>query len=306
MPFQAFDHIIFLPAMKLFSAAISLVLLALSSLAFGQDTLLFINGKEVPAMGIRTDTEQDRLLFFPLRSKSKVIDTAKWQVVEGFGLLDKDQVIQGELISANDSLVRFQAKGQENIQNYPTGQVLAAWDTGLALQGAKHQRGHIHFPKGAGGQPYLQKAKREKDVWIFRVFSYYQGPEETVIYRQDTASRDFFLSEAEARAYIFGRRSARRHYESAFSYIGGGIAGGSAAALNYFWAPGPALLFLVVNTSIPVKKIKTGPEDAPFKDDPLFVDGYKVQASKRKLRNGLIVAVPAVVGGILVRYFFIQ
>jgi hypothetical protein len=320
VPFQAFDYIILLPVMKLFTATIYFALLALSSMAFGQDTLLFINGKEVPAMGIRTDTEQVRLHFTPLKSSKKPIKLyqkkrkkqeapkleKKWFIVDGFGIIDPKDVIPGTLVSANETSVEFKQEGQNEVKTYPLEQVLAAWEDGIVLNGAKHKKGFVDYPYGRDGQPYFQKAKREKDVWIFRVFSHYQGPEETVIYRQDTASRDFFLSEAEARAYIFGRRSARRHYESVFSYIGGGIAGGSAAALNYFWAPGPAILFLVVNTSIPVKNIKTGPEDAPFKDDPLFVDGYKVQASKRKLRNGLIVAVPAVIGGVLVRYFFIQ
>ncbi len=317
MPFQAFNHIIYLPAMKLLAAAVYLVLLAMSSPAFGQDTLLFINGKEVPAMGVRIDTEQDRLHYTPLKSKKKPVKLfkkkknggtleKKWVAVDGFGLIEPKAVITGTLVSANETTVEFKQDGQDEAKTYPLEQVLAAWPNGMVLNGAKHKKGFVDYPNGEDGKPYFQKAKREKDVWIFRVFSYYQGPEETVIYRQDTASRDFFLTEAEARAYIFGRRSARRHYESVLSYIGGGVAGGSAAALNYFWAPGPAILFLVVNTSIPVKKLKTGPEDVSFKDDPLFVEGYKVQASKRKLRNGLIVAVPAVIGGVLIRYFFIQ
>lgn len=202
----------------------------------------------------------------------------------------------------------------------------------LRMNGRETKADFIEF-KPSSGVIYYQKTAGKgpiKALPAYSVFSFSDAQGEHVVYRQDTTLQNFELSEAEARAFVFGRRSARRHYESVYSYIGGGVFGSASLALNYFWAPGPALLFMVGQAYMPPaaeKVLNYGPgamfgpvpadslppgihsigtEDLPFIQDPLFQEGYRLQAGKRKLRNALITALPSLAAGMVVRYYFIQ
>jgi hypothetical protein len=202
----------------------------------------------------------------------------------------------------------------------------------LRMNGREIQAGFLEFKPAAGVLYYQKKVGKGpiKAISANSVFSFSSASGEQVVYRQDTTLRDFGLSEAEARAFVYGRRSARRHYESVYSYIGGGLFGSASFLLNYFWAPGPALLFMVGQAYLPPKAERVlehgpgnlfgpysadtlppgiqaiGPDDLPFVNDTLFQEGYRLQAGKRKLRNALITAVPAIATGMVVRYYFIQ
>jgi len=202
----------------------------------------------------------------------------------------------------------------------------------LRMNGREIKADFIEFKPSAGVIYYQKTAGKGKIKAIpaYSTFSFSDAQGEHVIYRQDTTLQNFELSEAEARAFVFGRRSARRHYESVYSYIGGGLFGSASLALNYFWAPAPALLFMVGQAYLPPgaeKVLEYGPgtmfgpvpsdslppgiqaigtEDMPFVQDPLFQEGYRLQAGKRKLRNALITALPSLAAGMVVRYYFIQ
>lgn len=202
----------------------------------------------------------------------------------------------------------------------------------LRMNGREIQAGFLEFKPSAGVLYYQKKSGKGpiKAIPAYSVFSFTDSKGEQVVYRQDTTLRGYELSEAETRAFVYGRRSARRHYESVYSYIGGGLFGSASLLLNYFWAPGPALLFMVGQAYMPPKAERVlehgpgnmfgpysadtlppgiqaiGPEDAAFVNDTLFQEGYRLQAGKRKLRNALITAVPAIATGMVVRYYFIQ
>jgi hypothetical protein len=62
----------------------------------------------------------------------------------------------------------------------------------------------------------------------------------------------------------------------------------------------------VPSDSLPPGIQAIGTEDMPFVQDPLFQEGYRLQAGKRKLRNALIMALPSLAAGMVVRYYFIQ
>jgi len=202
----------------------------------------------------------------------------------------------------------------------------------LRMNGREIQVGNLEF-KPQSGLLYFQKKSGKGPIKAMPanlVFSFTDPKGEQVIYRQDTLLPGFELNETQMRAFVYGRRSARRHYESVYSYIGGGLFGSASLLLNYFWAPGPALLFMVGQAYMPPKADRVlehgpgnlfgpypsdtlppgiqaiGPEDMPFVNDSLFQEGYRLQAGKRKLRNALITAVPAIATGMVVRYYFIQ
>jgi|GEM_PF-5814411 len=127
---------------------------------------------------------------------------------------------------------------------------------------------------------------------------------ETVIYRQDTMVRRYELTEDEMRAWVMGRRSARKNFHSPLSTVGAmftGVAGG--VGLNYFFSYAPAVVFTAVNGAIKPKVKHTGPEDQPFMENEFFIEGYRMQAAKIKLKNSVIGGVPGVVGGVLINYF---
>lgn len=211
-------------------------------------------------------------------------------------------------------------------------QFLQAQGQILRMNGREIQAEFIEFKPAAGVLYYQKKTGKGpiKALSAYSIFSFTDSKGEQVVYRQDTTLRGFELSEAEIRAFVYGRRSARRHYESVYSYIGGGLFGSASLLLNYFWAPGPALLFMVGQAYMPPKAERVlehgpgnmfgpyaadtlppgiqaiGPEDAPFVNDALFQEGYRLQAGKRKFRNALMTAVPAIAAGMVVRYYFIQ
>jgi hypothetical protein len=202
----------------------------------------------------------------------------------------------------------------------------------LRMNGREIQAGFLEFKPSTGVIYYQKKAGKGpiKAIPAYSVFSFTDSNGESVLYRQDSTLRNFELTEKEARAFVYGRRSARKNYESVYSYIGGGLFGSASLVLNYFWAPGPALLFMVGQAYMPPKAERVlehgpgnmfgpyaadtlppgiqaiSPTDTPFVNDPLFQEGYRLQAGKRKLRNALMTAVPAIAAGMVVRYYFIQ
>jgi hypothetical protein len=103
-----------------------------------------------------------------------------------------------------------------------------------------------------------------------------------------------------------GRRSARKYYQSLLSTLGGVFFGFGGGMLNLFVSPLPATIFTAVNGAIRPKIGKTGREDIPYLNEEFFIEGYRMQAVKKKLFNSLMGAVPALIGGIMINYFLIK
>jgi hypothetical protein len=120
-----------------------------------------------------------------------------------------------------------------------------------------------------------------------------RGPAgESVIYVQDTTVRAFYLATEDARAYAYGKRSARKYYREPWSFVGGALSGIGGGFLDYFYAALPPLVFTAINGAIRPKVKQTGPEDQPYLTNEYFVEGYRSQAAKIKIRNSVITALP--------------
>lgn len=125
---------------------------------------------------------------------------------------------------------------------------------------------------------------------------------EKVLYAQDSLHKKFELNPHEMRAYVFGRRSARKNFISPWSTMGG-IAVGipSGIALNFFYAAVPSLVYCAVNGSIRPKVGLTSPEDKEYLTDEFFIDGYRNQARLLKVKNSVIASLPSLGVGMAIR-----
>lgn len=129
---------------------------------------------------------------------------------------------------------------------------------------------------------------------------------EEIIYKQDTLYRKFVLPVSDMQAWVMGRRSARKNFHSEWSTWGGvvtGLAGG--LSLNYFFSYIPAVVYTATNGAIKPKAKHFGPEDAPYQNNEYFIEGYRMQAAKLKLKNSVIGAVPSLLAGVLIKYYLI-
>jgi hypothetical protein len=252
------------------------LLLATGNVSRAQDLLLLLNGKEIPCRIERTDS------FF-----------VEYQPLSCVKQIEKSTVSEAR----RDTLV---------LKN---GKVMP-----VVFQTDSFNRESPYFY-------YRENREKTRRVSTYRVFNIREQnftpvtpyddtllvqETETVIYQQDTMIRRFVLTEDEMRNWVMGRRSARKNFHSPLSTLGAaatGFAGG--VSLNYFFSYAPAVVFTAVNGAIKPKVKHTGPEDQPFVQNELFIDGYRMQAAKIKLKNSLIGGLPAVVAGVLVNYFIV-
>lgn len=277
--------------MKIFSCFfLNISLLVGYSTGFGQDTILFINGKE--RMADHIVRSEGQLSYRWLKPKSRTLSVEEFMPVSGLGAVKKSDVISGQLLDKNESVVRFQMQ-DGSVREFSPEEVMEVQPDLLVPNSAKVKPGYC---RQTGNTLELYAEKRRVSHRETRVFSI-RGEQETVIYRQDTLSRQFFVPENEARAYIYGRRSARKNYESVGTYIASGAIGIGGGILNYFYIPLPMLAFTLTNAAILPQVKQTGPEDQAFLSDPDFVAGYRFQAGKRKFRNALITGIPGVILG---------
>lgn len=169
--------------------------------------------------------------------------------------------------------------------------------------------------------PYRENRQKIRRTSIYKVFSTttrevasftpYEDSlsvftEERVIYQQDTMVRKYELPENDMRAWVMGRRSARKNFHSPLSTLGGvftGLAGG--LLLNAFYSYVPAIAYTVTNTAIKPKVKITDTEDVPYLQNEYFIEAYRLQSARIKLRNSVIGAVPSLVGGVLIKNFLI-
>jgi hypothetical protein len=284
-------------SMRLFSKLLTITFLCQLSGLFSQDTLLFINGKE--RLADQISRKDGQVTYRWLKDKPRVYASLDHVAVQGLGLVEKKDVMVGKLLERTETKIRFEtATGQ--ILEYAPNEVFDVTETTLIPANVKMKRGLVQLKDSNFEIFPVKKNKRVREEKIFAIFN----GQETTMYRQDTLSRQFFLPENEARAYIYGRRSARRYYESIGTYFAAAAVGGGGVILNYFYIPLPMVAFTFINAAIPVKVKKTGPEDAPWLNNPDFIAGYRYQASRRKFRNAWITGIPGVIIGAAGRAFY--
>jgi hypothetical protein len=126
---------------------------------------------------------------------------------------------------------------------------------------------------------------------------------ETVLYAQDSLHKKFQFTIEEQRAYTYGRRSARENFISPWSTVGGVAAGFTGGVvLNPFYAAAPALVYCAINSAIRPKMGKTSARDEAFKNDELFIEGYRDQARLLKVKNSILGSIPSLAIGIMIKY----
>lgn len=126
---------------------------------------------------------------------------------------------------------------------------------------------------------------------------------ETILYAQDSLHKKFQFTVEEQRAYTYGRRSARENFRSPWSTIGGVAAGFTGGVvLNLFYAAAPALAYCAINSAIRPQVGKISSRDEAYKNDELFIEGYRDQARLLKVKNSILGAVPSLAIGIFIKY----
>lgn len=283
--------------MRLFTKLLVITFLSQLNAVFSQDTLLFIDGKE--RLADQFSRKDGQVTYRWLKEKPKLFSAESFVEVSGVGLVAKTDIIQGKLLERTATLIRFQAANGV-LMEYTPLQVLDVTETYLIPSDAKVKPGFVRTNASSFELFPVKKTKSHPETKLFAKFN----QKETLIYRQDSLSRQFFLPENEARAYIYGRRSARRYYESTGTYFAAAAIGGGGGILNYFYIPLPMVAFTFINAAIPPKVKKTGPEDAPWLNNPDFIEGYRYQASRRKFRNAWITGIPGVLIGAAGRAFY--
>jgi hypothetical protein len=256
------------------------LLLPLASLApgkaFSQDLLLLLNGPEIPCKLLHIDSL--RLEYQPL-GPLKQIEKSEVKEMRTDSLL---------LMNGNAMAVVLEMDSFERHSPY-----LFYREPGKRVKSASiYQVFNIRYRQMEPALPYQDSLRIRTD--------------EKVIYQQDTMARKYELTPNDMRAWVMGRRSARRNFHSPLSTMGAaatGLAGG--VLLNYFFSYAPAVIFTVVNITVKPKVKKVGPEDIPFLQNEYFQNGYRMQATKIKLKNSLIGGLPAVVAGVLINYYLV-
>lgn len=127
---------------------------------------------------------------------------------------------------------------------------------------------------------------------------------EKVLYAQDSLHAKFDLTIEDQRAYTYGRRSARKNFQSPWSTLGGvaiGFTGG--VIFNFFYAALPSLAYVSINSAIKPQMRKTDPRDENYKTNEYFEDGYRQQARLLKVKNSILGTLPALGAGIIIRLF---
>lgn len=261
--------------MKYILACVVIGMTLLVQNVHSQDLILLLNGKEIPAL---VEKEDSTWIYYTPLSKARFIEKSA---------LKEIRKTEMELLN---------------------GQVLPYV---FLIDSFDHQSPYVYYRE-------LKKPATLRKEKVFHVrtrsvepFTPYEdslsiAEKERVIYHQDTLDRRFELSEYEMRCWAMGRRSARKYYHSPLSTLGGALTGFGGGMLNLFVAPIPATIFTAVNGAIRPKVGKTCKEDEPFLKEEFFIEGYRMQAGKKKLFNSLIGAVPALVGGVLINYYLIK
>jgi hypothetical protein len=181
----------------------------------------------------------------------------------------------------------------------------------LAMDGFNKKSSELRFHKKLKGKRVKKRDVFSYQIRNFEPFSPYEDSisilmNEKVIYWQDTLNPDFFYTEEEMEAWVMGRRSARKHFRSIPSTLGGVASGLGGGMINLFYSPIPVLVYTVINGVIKPRVKHTGQEDAPFLNNELFIAGYQRQATKKKWMNSVLGALPGLAGGILINHFLIK
>ncbi len=240
-----------------------------------QDVILLLNGKEISGIINREDEEYIyyTALSSPFRrDKSDILEIRKTDITI-FPVNKEELVLVMDQFDKKSSELRFHKKLKE-------------------------------------------KRVKKRDVFScqiknFEPFSPYEDSisismNEKVMYWQDTLNPDFFYTEEEMKAWVMGRRSARKYFKSIASTLGGVASGFGGGMINLFYSPIPAVVYTVINGVIKPRVKHTGPEDAPYLNNELFIAGYQRQAIKKKWINSVLGALPGLAGGILINHFFIK
>lgn len=117
---------------------------------------------------------------------------------------------------------------------------------------------------------------------------------EKILYGQDTMFTKFELAIEDQRAYTYGRRSARKNFQSPWSTLGGmavGTIGGFFMSYIYGAIPGAA--YLGINSGIKPKMKVISPSDSSYVTNEYFIQGYRNQAQITKIKNSLLGFLPA-------------
>lgn len=240
-----------------------------------QDFILLLNGKEIPSI---VEKEDSAVIYYTSLKRGKRLEKSELTMIYPNQMLFKT----GELKPYYFCLDSFDLSSPYVYY---------------------HELGK---PKTIAKYKVFNVRKREMDTLRVYADSLRITEKERLIYHQDTLDRRYVLTEDEMRAWVMGRRSARKNFKSPLSSIGAAFVGLGGGLLNFYISPLPSTLYVAVNGAVKPKVGKIGPDDMPFVNDEFFIEGYRLQAGKIKLKNSLLGTIPGLTAGVLIRTFLIH
>lgn len=242
---------------------------------YSQDLILLLNGKEIPAL---VEKEDSVWIYYTRLSKARCLEKSSLKEIRKTEM----ELLNGQILPYVFSIDSFDYQSPYVYYREVKKPVTIRKEKVFNVR----TRAVMPFSPYADSLKIIEK--------------------ERVIYQQDTLDDRYILTEYEMRCWSMGRRSARKYYQSPLSTLGGVLTGFGGGMLNLYVSPLPATIFTAINGAIRPKIGKTGKEDLPYLNEEYFVEGYRLQASKKKLFNSLIGAAPALIGGVMINFYLIK
>ncbi len=151
------------------------------------------------------------------------------------------------------------------------------------------------------------KTEKGKEYLIenFRVFSFTQNNQESLLYKYDTLEGNF-LSEQDMRMFVFGERDAHQSYRSNFSNALGFLVGGAAGyfmhkdqAFIYVAAP---LVYTSVTLFFPTSVKQKRLTDLQYLKEDEYLRGHERIARSKRTQNALKSSVLGMGAGFLISF----
>jgi hypothetical protein len=130
----------------------------------------------------------------------------------------------------------------------------------------------------------------------------YTNKPELVVYKRDSMNGNNLTPE-EMRLYVKGERTAEKIYKAPFVTAAGVVVGfvPTIYILNFYGLISPALYGITMGVITPKAKIAPG-DDPMLLTEKNYVDGYKMAATRKKVKNAVGGAIAGVLAAALTAY----
>jgi hypothetical protein len=149
------------------------------------------------------------------------------------------------------------------------------------------------------------KDKTDKQFIIdkYRVFSYFDGNKESIVYEFDTLSGNFLKVE-DMKMFVYGERDAHQTFKPRATNIGGLIFGGAVGFMmqndqSFLYIPAP-LFYTAFTLLFPTKVNQKNLKDTKYLNEDEYLRGYERVARSKRTRGALKTSFVGMAAGFLI------